>query len=195
MLPFAAIVIGATLFAQIFQHSLPAFDALHGARVTIFPVILAYGSLALPYPLVLALAFGAGLFWDLLNLQVITSTATLLKTPSVEIAVGTNVVLYGLFCTLMHGFRPLFLRGHWEVHALLGGFCTALLLLAEFFTLNLKRGGFEFPPVLWWRVLSPAVIALLLAPLVYLLFTIIAYLLSYPVRENTRETGVLRGLH
>ena len=195
MLPFAAIVIGATLLAQLFQHSLPAFDFLHGARVNVFPVILAYGSLALPYPLVLALAFCAGLFWDLLNLQVITSTATLLKTPSVEIAVGTNVILYGLFCTLMHGFRPLFLRGHWEVHALLGGLCTALLLLAEFFTLNLKRGGFDFPPVLWWRILSPAAMALLLAPIVYLLFTIIAHLLAYPVRENPRETGVLRGLH
>ena len=195
MLPFAAIVIGATLLAQLFQHSLPAFDFLHGARLTIFPVLLAYGSLALPYPLVLALAFCSGLFWDLLNLQVITSTATLLKIPSVEIAVGTNVVLYGLFCTLMHGFRPLFLRGHCEVHALLGGFFTAMLLLAEFFTLNLKRGGFDFPTVLWWRILSPAVMALVLAPVVYLLFTLIAYLLSFPVRENARESGVLRGLH
>jgi hypothetical protein len=195
MLPFAAILIAATLFTQLFQHSLPASALLHGARVTIFPVILAYGSLALPYPLVLALAFCAGLLWDLLNLQVITSTATLLKTPSVEIAVGTNVVLYGLFCTLMHGFRPLFLRGHWEVHALLSGFCTAALLLAEFFTLNLKRGGFDFPPVLWWRILAPATVALFLAPIVYFFFTIIAHILRYPVRENQRETGILRGLH
>ena len=48
MLPFAALLIGATLVAQLFQHSLPAFDALHGARATLFPVLLAYGSLALP---------------------------------------------------------------------------------------------------------------------------------------------------
>ncbi len=108
MLPFAAIVIGATLLAQLLQHSLPAFDFLHGARMTIFPVLLAYGSLALPYPLVLAMAFCTGLLWDLLNLQVITSTATLLKIPSVEIAVGTNVVLYGLFCTLDARLPPAF---------------------------------------------------------------------------------------
>lgn len=195
MLPFAAILLGATLVAQMFQHSLPAFETLHGARVTIFPVLLAYGSLALPYPLVLGLAFCSGLLWDLLNLQVITSTATLLKTPMVEVAVGTNVVLYGLFCTLMHGFRPLFLRGHWEVHALLAGFCTAAMLLAEFFTLNLKRGGFDFPTVLWWRILAPAAIALLLAPVVYLFFTVIAHLLNFPVRESPRESGVLRGIH
>jgi hypothetical protein len=196
MLPFAAIIIGATLLAQLFQHSLPAFDVLHGARATIFPILLAYGSLALPYPLVLALAFCTGLLWDLLNLQVITSTATLLKTPGVEIAVGTNVVLYGLFCTLMHGLRPLFLRGHWEVHALLSAFCTAGLLLAEFFTLNLKRGGFDFPTVLWWRILAPAAVALVLAPIIYLFFTVIAHLLNYSVREKAhRESGVLRGIH
>ncbi len=69
------------------------------------------------------------------------------------------------------------------------------MLLAEFFTLNLKRGGFDFPTVLWWRILAPALVALLLAPIVYLFFTIIAHLLNYPVRENPRESGVLRGLH
>ena len=193
MLPFAALLIGATLVAQLFQHSLPAFDALHGARATLFPVLLAYGSLALPYPLVLALAFCSGLLWDLLTLQVITSTATLLKTPSVEVVVGTSVVLYGLLGTLMHGLRPLFLRGHWEIHVLLSGLCTIAILLAEFLVLNLKRGGFDFPPVMWWRILAPGVIALFLAPVVYLIFTLIAYLLNYPVRENPRDhTG---GLH
>jgi len=39
MLPFAAILITATLFTQLFQHSLPASALLHGARVTIFPLV------------------------------------------------------------------------------------------------------------------------------------------------------------
>lgn len=193
MLPFAVLLIGATLVAQLLQHAMPAFDVLHGARATLFPVLLAYGSLALPYPLVLTLAFCAGLLWDLLNLQVITSAATLLKTPSVEVVAGTSVVLYGLLGTLMHGLRPLFLRGHWEVHLLLSGLCTIAILLAEFLVLNLKRGGFDFPPVMWWRILAPGAIALLLAPFVYLVFTLLAYLLNYPVRENPREPGGLHG--
>ena len=193
MLPFAILLIGATLVAQLVQHSMPAFDALHGARATLFPVLLAYGSLALPYPLVLTLAFCAGLLWDLLNLQVITSAATLLKAPSVEVVAGTSVVLYGLLGTLMHGLRPLFLRGHWEIHLLLSGLCTIAILLAEFLVLNLKRGGFDFPSVMWWRILAPGAIALILAPFVYLVFTLVAYLLNYPVRENPREPGALRG--
>lgn len=189
MLPFAAMLIAATLLAQLLQHTMPAFDVLHGARLTLFPVLLAYGSLALPYPLVLTLAFCAGLLWDLLNLQVITSTAALLKTPSVEIAAGTSVVLYGLLCTLMHGLRPLFLRGRWEIHVLLSGLCAVAILLAEFFVLNLKRGGFEYSPSIWWRILAPGAIALLLAPFIYLFFTLLAYLLGYSVRENPRESG------
>lgn len=189
MLPYAAILIGATLLAQLLQHTLPSFEVLHGARLTVFPILLAYGSLALPYPLVLTLAFCAGLLWDLLNLQVITSTATLLKTPSVEIAAGTSVVLYGMLCTLMHGLRPLFLRGRWEIHLFLSGLCTVAILLAEFFILNLKRGGFEYSPLIWWRVLAPGAIALLLAPIVYFIFTLLAYLLGYSVRENPREAG------
>jgi hypothetical protein len=194
MIPFAVIVIGAAMLAQLFQHSMPSFATLHDARVMIFPIILAYGSLALPYPMVLAMAFCCGLLWDLLNLLVITSTATLLKTPAIEIAVGTNVLLYGLYCTLMHGFRPLFLRGRWEVHTMLSGIFTAVMLLAEYFTLTLKRGGFELPSVIWWRSLTPAVVALVLAPIVYLFFTLIAYLLGYPVREAPRESGgLLRG--
>ena len=192
MLPFAAFLIGATLVAQLLQHAMPSFDVLHGARITLFPVLLAYGSLALPYPLVLTLAFCSGLLWDLLNLQVITSTATLLKTPSVEVFAGTSVVLYGLLGTLMHGLRPLFLRGRWEIHVLLSSLCTIAILLAEFLVLNLKRGGFDFPPVMWWRILAPGAIALLLAPVVHLGFTILANLLHYPVRENPREP---RGLH
>jgi hypothetical protein len=193
MLPFAVLLIGSTIVAQLLQHTMPAFEVLHGARATLFPVLLAYGSLALPYPLVLTLAFCTGLLWDLLNLQVITSTATLLKSPGVEVVVGTSVVLYGLLGTLMHGFRPLFLRGHWEVHAMLSALATVAILLAEFFVLNLKRGGFEFPPLMWWRILAPGAMALLLAPFVYLVFTLIAYLLHYPVRENPREPGGLHG--
>lgn len=195
MLPFAAFLIGATLVAQLLQHALPAFDILHGARATLFPVLLAYGSLALPYPLVLLLAFCTGLLWDLLNLQVITSTATLLRTPSVEVVAGTSVVLFGLLSTLMHGLRPLFLRGRWEIHVLLSGLCTIAILLAEVLLLNVKRGGFDFPPALWWRILAPGAIALVCAPFVYLAFTLLAYVLNYPVRENPRESGILhRGI-
>ena len=54
------------------------------------------------------------------------------------------------------------------------------------------HGGFDFPPVMWWRILAPGAIALLLAPVVHLGFTILANLLHYPVRENPREP---RGLH
>lgn len=189
MLIFPAILILATLLAEALQSLVPPMAALHGARVLLFPALLAYGSVALPLPGVLLMAFCGGMFWSLLTLQVVTTSATAvaLKAPMVEIATGVHVMIFGVLCTLMHGMRPLFLRGRWEVHVILAGFCTGALLLSEYLLLNLRRGGFDFSSPVWWRVFVPAIASMLIAPVVYLVFTLIAHFLGYPVREDPRE--------
>ncbi len=186
MAVYFSILLGLTLLSEILQPLVPSVAALGGARFLFFPALLAYGSLALPYPLVLALAFCAGLTWDLLTLQVFTSSVTLLKAPVVEIGLGLRVLLLGVFCTLMHGMRPLFLRGHWELHIFLSGLCTVTLLLTEYLLVSLKRGGLDFSAPVWWRIFAPGVASMIFAPFVYLVFTIAAHWLG--LRENTRES-------
>lgn len=190
MIVFPAILILATLLAEVLQCLVPALAALHGARVLLFPAMLAYGALALPLPGVLLLAFSTGMFWNLLTLQVVTTSATAvaLKAPLVEISTGAHVFLFGVLCMLMHGMRPLFLRGRWEVHVVLAGFCTATLLLVEYLLLNLRRGGFDFSSPVWWRIFVPALASMLLAPVIYAVFTLLAHVLGFPVREDPRES-------
>ncbi|MBS0658362.1 MAG: hypothetical protein JSR82_08990 [Verrucomicrobia bacterium] len=187
---FPAVLILATLLAEALQSLVPALASLHGARVLLFPALLAYGSLALPLPGVLLLAFVAGMFWNLLTLQVVTTSATAvaLKAPLIEISTGAHIFLFGVLCTLMHGMRPLFLRGRWEVHVVLAGFCTATLLLVEYLLLNLRRGGFDFSSPVWWRIFVPALASMLLAPVIYAFFTLLAHFVGYPVREDPRES-------
>src|SRR5205823_6513695 len=122
----------------------------------IMPVILFYGALALPFGWMLALVFCAGFMWDALTVQVLDS--------HVEIALGWSILLYALLGSIMHGFRPWFLKGRWEVHCLLSGLCTSAILLAEFLMLTFQRGGFVFSKEIWWRILGPGVMAMLLAP-------------------------------
>ena len=84
----------------------------------------------------------------------------------------------------MHGLRPLFLRGRWEIHAFLAALFTFAVLATEFLLVNLRRGGWEFPPWLWWRLGAPAVFSAMVAPFVFALFHVLAAVLGVPVRQE-----------
>ena len=45
--------------------------------------------------------------------------------PRVEIALGWSILLYAVLAAIMHGLRPLFIRGRWEVHCIMSGVCTS----------------------------------------------------------------------
>jgi hypothetical protein len=153
------LAVGAALVVQEF---IPPLHAMHDARVFLLPVVIFYGTLALPYPAVLGLAFAGGMAWDLTTLQFLDDR--------VEISAGWSIVLFGVLCSLIHGLRPLFLRGRWEVYCLSCGLGTSAVVLAEFLMITLRRGTPIFSEVLWWRVGVPGMIALLLALPVYLVF-------------------------
>ena len=58
---FFIILIVLVFFAQIAEFFIPPLDWLYNAHVYIVPVIVFYGAMALPFSLMLALAFFAGL--------------------------------------------------------------------------------------------------------------------------------------
>jgi hypothetical protein len=147
------------LIAQIAEFFIPALPWLYNAHVYIVPVIVFYGAMALPLPLMLALALYAGLLLDVLTVQVIEG--------KVEISMGSSILLYGVLAGFMHGLKPLFVRGRWEVHCILSGICTSLIVLAQYLMISFRRGSLVFTPEVWWQIAAPGVIAMAIAPILF----------------------------
>ncbi len=181
---FFGCVLLADFLAVVFQGRFGPLPMFFGATVFVFPVILAYGALSLPLTGTLALAFFNGLLWDALTVQFLKPTEEFsLDTPAVpEFAMGWSILLFGVLALLVHGLRPLFLRGRWELHCLASGFCASAILLAEYLMITFKRHGLVFSRELWGRILVPGFFAMLLAIPVYWLFRGLAGLLGYTVR-------------
>ena len=157
------------LMVQHFVGPLPMI----GSRVLLMPIVMFYGALALPVPGMLALAFCGGLMWDALNMLTVDG--------NVEIAMGWSIVLYAGLGALMGGFRPLFQRGRWEVHCLLSGLCTALIVLAEFLMITFRREPvvFHFTKEIWWRIGGSGLVAVLLSPFFFFALNYLAFLVGY----------------
>jgi len=156
---FFFILVFLVLVAQITELFLPALDWMYGAHIYIVPVIVFYGAMALPLGFVLALAFWAGFLLDALTVQVIG--------PRVEIAFGWSIILYAVLAGIMHGLRPLFVRGRWEVHCVLSGVCTSIILLVQYLMISFRRGSIYFTPEIWWQIGGPGLIAMIMAPLAF----------------------------
>ena len=162
---FFAILIVLTFLAQIIELFIPPLEWMYNARVLIVPIIVFYGAMALPFPLMLGLSFFAGLLLDALTMQVIGDR--------VEIALGWSIIVYAVLASIMHGLRPLFIRGRWEIHCIMSGLCTSLILLAQYLMITFRRGTIVFTPEAWWQIGGPGVIAMIMAPLLFwLLHTI-----------------------
>ena len=156
---FFLLLLGLVLVAQIAELLIPALPWLYNAHVYIVPVIVFYGAMALPFPLMLALAFFAGVLLDALTVQVIGG--------KVEISAGSSILLYGVLAGIMHGLRPLFARGRWEVHCILSGVFTSLIILAQYLMITFRRGSLVFTREIWWQIGGPGLIAMAIAPIFF----------------------------
>jgi hypothetical protein len=156
---FFFLLLFLVLAAQIAELFIPVLPWLYNAHVYIVPVIVFYGAMALPFPLMLALALYAGVLLDALTVQVIGG--------KVEISAGSSILLYGVLAGIMHGLRPLFARGHWEVHCILSGIFTSLIVLAQYLMITFRRGSVVFTHEIWWQIGGPGIVAMLVAPIVF----------------------------
>lgn len=149
------------LLALVAQEYVPALP--YGVRVLLLPLVFFYGALALPLPGMLALAFAGGFMWDAL-------IASQVVDGALEIALGWSIVLFAALGAVMNGFRPLYQRGHgWEIHCLLSGPLLCIFVLAEYLMITFRRGDFLFPKTIWWRIGGEGLVAIVLAPIVFLL--------------------------
>jgi hypothetical protein len=169
---FFIILLILTFLAQVVEFFLPPLDWMYNAHIYIVPVIVFYGAMALPFPLMLGLAFFAGLMLDITTVQVIGA--------KVEISLGSSILLYGVLAGIMHGLRPLFIRGRWEIHCIMTGVCTSLILLSQYLMIAFRRGSFVFTRDAWWQIGGPGLLAMLMAPLLFWMLHAIARATAFP---------------
>jgi hypothetical protein len=176
---FFFLLLVLVLIAQIAEFFIPALPWLYNAHIYIVPVIVFYGAMALPFPLMLALALYAGVLLDALTVQVIGG--------KVEISMGSSILLYAVLAGFMHGLRPLFARGRWEVHCILSGICTSLIVLAQYLMITFRRGSLVFTREIWWQIGGPGLIAMAMAPILFWFLQWMAQVTAYsylPERER-----------
>ncbi len=169
---FFFILLALVSIAQIAEFFIPALPWLYNAHIYIVPLIVFYGAMALPFPLMLALALYAGILLDALTVQVIGAR--------VEISLGWSILLYAVLAGIMHGLRPLFIRGRWEVHCVLSGICTSAIILAQYLMITFRRGSLFFSREVWWQIGGPGLIAILMAPIIFWLLQWMGRMTAYP---------------
>ena len=165
---FFLILLVLIFIAQLAEFFIPTLPWLFNAHIYLVPLIVFYGAVVLPFPLMLALAVYAGFLLDILTVQVIG--------PRVEISLGWSILLYAVLAGIMHGLRPLFIRGRWEVHCVVAGLCTSAIILAQYLMITFRRAPvrFDLTREAWWQVGAPGLIAILLAPIVFWVLHFIA---------------------
>ncbi|MGH8092481.1 MAG: hypothetical protein ACREIF_03280 [Chthoniobacterales bacterium] len=156
---FFLLLVCLVFLAQLVEIFIPPLDWMFNAHVYIVPVIVFYGAVALPFPLMLALAFVAGFLWDAMTVQVLDA--------HVEISFGWTILLYAVLAAIMHGLKPLFNRGRWEVHCVLSGIGTSLILLCQYLMISFRRGSIFFNREVWWQIGGPGLLAIFMAPLIF----------------------------
>jgi hypothetical protein len=174
---FFVILLVLMFVAQVAEFFIPAIPWMFNAHVYIVPVIVFFGATILPFPLMLALAFVAGFMLDALTVQVLGSR--------VEISLGSSILIYAVLAGIMHGLRPLFIRGRWEIHCIVCGLCTSGIVLAQYLMITFRRGSVFFNPQVWWQIGGPGIIAVLISPVAFWILHLIARATSYPYLPGT----------
>jgi hypothetical protein len=175
---FFAIALVLYLVALIAEFFIPPIHSLFNAHIYLAPLIVFYSAVVLPFPLMLAFALYAGFLLDTLTVQVIGG--------KVEISLGWSILLYAVLAGIMHGLRPLFYRGRWEVHCIVAGMCTSAIILAQYLMITFRRGTFLFTKEVWWQIGAPGLVAVLVSPLVFFILHWIARATNPTLLERRR---------
>jgi hypothetical protein len=173
----------------VVQDFIPAIDWAWHARIFAVPVIFFACAISLPFSVMLLFAFATGFVWDSLNHvaanfpDVAHAALQVDAVPPASGSVfGFSIFLYALLGSLMHGIRPLFRRGRWELPVLMTGAGAFLLLTLDYLFINFRRAGFSFPVEVWHHIAATAVLSMIVAPFVFFIIDRIAKLSGYSIR-------------
>lgn len=188
MFIFVLCLVAAFLTAAAAGMLVPPLDFLWGARLALFHAVFVYSALVFPFYGALVFAAAAGLFWDLSVLPVAAAGQI---EPGL-LRPGWSVIFFGCAAALLNGLRPLVAgEGRWELHAFATGVVVLLHYSAEFVYITLARSAYappEFSAVTASRIGATALLALLTAPVVYLLLAGLESLCGSPVRARPQRS-------
>ena len=191
---FHPISIILLLLTFMVQEFIPGLEIAQFATLFLPAVFFFSASVAAPFSMMLVLAFITGFIWDARHLpggvaslagaeDVFGTGADIeLGAGSHPLPFGLSIVMFGMLGTLMQGIRPLFKRGRLELPVLMVGVATFLWLLSQYLIITFLRGSLQFPGGVWTKMITDSLLAMLAAPLIFLLLYSLARLSSYEIK-------------
>lgn len=196
---FNLIVIIFMVCAFVVEEFMPAISIAQHARLFLAPVFFFSAAVAVPFPVMLILAFMAGFMWDARYLVVttpdsiaeavagfgITSTGAgynAAMSAGMDLRFGMSILMFGVIGTIMQGIRPLFKRVRWELPVLMVGVVTALWLTAQYLLLTFLRGEIFFQFDVLSKLITDTLLAMLAAPVIFLVLHMLAKVTNYEIK-------------
>ena len=191
---FHPISIILLLFTFMVQEFIPGLEIAQFATLFLPAVFFFSASVASPFSMMLVLAFMTGFIWDARNLPGVVESLSGAEDvfgtgADMELGAGTHplpfglsIVLFGMLGTLLQGIRPLFKRGRLELPVLMVGLATFVWLLSQYLIITFLRGSLQFPAGVWSKMITDSLLAMLAAPLIFLLLYSLARLSSYEIK-------------
>lgn len=185
------------LLTFVVQEFIPGLSMANYATLLLPPVFFFAAAVAVPFPMMLLLAFVTGFLWDARYLPgasetVKSASESLINGPLAMpelmsvggFGFGVSILLFGLMGTFLQGVRPLFKRGRLELPVLLVGCTTFLWLLLEYLMMTFLRGSFHFTAGVWSKMITDTLLAMLASPLIFLLLYSLAGLSRYEIKYD-----------
>jgi cell shape-determining protein MreD len=191
---FHPISIILLLLTFMVQEFIPGLEIAQFATLFLPAVFFFSASVAAPFSMMLVLAFMTGFIWDARHLPGVVETLSGAEDvfgtgADLELGAGTHplpfglsIVLFGMLGTLLQGIRPLFKRGRLELPVLMVGLATFVWLLTQYLIITFLRGSLQFPAGVWSKMITDSLLAMLAAPLIFLLLYSLARLSSYEIK-------------
>jgi hypothetical protein len=191
---FHPISIILLLLTFMVQEFIPGLEIAQFATLFLPAVFFFSASVAAPFSMMLVLAFMTGFIWDARHLPGVVESLSGAEDvfgtgADMELGAGTHplpfglsIVLFGMLGTLLQGIRPLFKRGRLELPVLMVGLATFVWLLAQYLIITFLRGSLQFPAGVWSKMITDSLLAMLAAPLIFLLLYSLARLSSYEIK-------------
>ncbi|MCB1224870.1 MAG: hypothetical protein KDK99_03575 [Verrucomicrobiales bacterium] len=193
---FNALVLLLLLLSFVLQEFIPAVSIAHYASLFLPVVFFLTASAATSFPMMLLMAFVTGFIWDARFLPLaadrVQMDAGLLSPDAVDqmalaggdLSFGISIVLFGVMGALMQGIRPLFKRGRLELPVLMVGVSVFLWLAVQYLLMTFLRGSVAFSQALWSKAFTDTLLAMLVAPLLFLLLHTLARLTQFEIRYD-----------
>jgi hypothetical protein len=191
---FNPLVLILLLLTFVLQEFVPSVTMAYHSKVFLPAAFFFAAAVATSFPMMLVLAFVAGFVWDARFLPApmmkeVNSPLILesmgndpLALAGGEISFGVSILLFAVFGVLMQGIRPMFKRGRLELPVVMVGIATFGWLAAQYLIITFVRGNFSFPQEVWAKMITASMLAMLVAPILFLVLHGLARLMSHEIR-------------